>query len=162
MFDRRSEGEKRYDVLAAEAKATVGHMLKKDINNLSDEDKTALASAGIFGASLQVRCYDKALRLSDQRAQSTALKDRFMRAIDAGYLLPRPHERKIVREAKEELVADYDAYQKKLEWLRSHGATGERLAEEAQKLAEALKTAGTLAKDLKVGKPLKIQKKPRP
>lgn len=158
MFRRKSEGEKRYDVLAAEAAATFDHLLKKDIKSLSDEEKTALASAGIFGGSLQLKCFKKAVLLSDQRSQSTLLKDRFRRAVSPGYLLPSPHDPKIVREAKEELVADYDAYQKKLEYLRSHGATAERIAEEAHKLAEELKTAGTLANDLKVGKPLSIKK----
>jgi hypothetical protein len=158
LFDRRSEGEKRYDALAAEADATHEHLLTKDLVQLTDEEKKALATAGIFGGSLSLKCFAKSIKVANDRADSTKLKDRFRRAIDPGYMIPRAYDRKIVREVKEELVRDYDAYQARLEYLRKHGATAERIAQEAQKLAEELKTAGTLATDLKVGKPLSLKK----
>lgn len=157
MFSRKSEGEKRYDALAAAAEATMDYLMKKDLKNLTEEDKAALATAGIFGSGLKLRCFTKSVEIGQQRAQSTKLKDRFLRAVNPGYLMPYMYSRNIERAVKEDLVRDHDAYQAKLEFLRQHGATGERIAQEAQKLSDELKTAGTLAKDLKVGKPLNLK-----
>ena len=157
MFSRKSEGEKRYDALAAEAAVTLYRLMRKDLNNLSDKDKAALATAGIFGGGLRIRCLIKALEMANESSESTKLKDRFLRAIGFGSSFPDANNPKVVRAVKEELVADHDAYQAKLDFLRPHGATAERIAQEAQRLSDELKTAGTLARDLKVGKPLKLK-----
>jgi hypothetical protein len=160
MFSRKSEGEKRYDALAAAAEATMDYLMRKDLKNLTEEDKAALAGAGLFGSGMKARCFIKSVELGEQRAQSTKLKDRFLRAVNPGYLMPYMHSRAIERAVKEEMVRDHEAYQAKLEFLRQHGATAERITQEAQRLSDELKTAGTLAQDLKVGKPLSL-KKPR-
>lgn len=160
MFSRKSEGEKKYDALAAAAEATMDYLMRKDLKNLTEEDKAALAGAGIFGSGMKARCLIKSVELGQQRAQSTKLKDRFLRAVNPGYLMPYMHSRAIERAVKEEMVRDHEAYQAKLKFLQQHGATAGRIAEEAQKLSDELKSVGTLAQDLKVGKPLSL-KKPR-
>jgi hypothetical protein len=95
----------QYDEVAQEVGALID---KGDPAKLSKLEKAKLDFWGLTAATVKVEQIRLAQEEAERRAASTSIKDRFLRSVDVGYLLPNPRDKKVVAAAQEMALRLYD------------------------------------------------------
>lgn len=80
----------------------------KDIGGMNDSEKSRLIVWGGLKASLFTEAFNIASQEAERRAESTALKDRVLRAVNGGYLMPDTKDPKTIKAAQQNIANRFD------------------------------------------------------
>lgn len=148
--------------------------------SLNPLEKYKLTSWVMLAGALNIIKLSEAAKEGARRESSTALKDRFLRAVDVGYTQVSTSEPKIVRSAQQQILEEYKsgvaaysvllAQEERLQAeidaaRREKTAAAEAEAALVRKRAEIEKMAaqaGVLDKDMLVSKPVNVIKRNAP
>lgn len=139
-------------------------------NPLNDIEKGQMAFWAMARIKVTTLTLERAFEESERRAQSTKLKDRFLRIVNGGYLIPNLRDPEIIRAVRAEMLEEYDDYTRRLTASADVKAQIEvekkRMGDEAiarqERLAELQAIADKsrqLEKPLQVKRPLSLKNK---
>lgn len=144
---------------------------------LTELEKYKLTSWVVLSGSLKVVALCEAMDEGIRRADSTALKDRFLRAVDPGYMMVSPENKKIIGRAQQKiaekynssveeyaaLLAEEERIKAEIEAARRNkidaAAAAEALAHKRAEIDAMAARAAVLDKDMVVSKPLNVIKR---
>lgn len=96
--------QSRFDQIDQEMQA----IATKDIGGMNDSEKSRLIVWGGLKASLFTEAFNIASQEAERRAESTALKDRVLRVVNGGYLMPDTKDPQTIKAAQQNIANRFD------------------------------------------------------